>query len=318
LKLIKKLIETTATMDGGSSILSAHGGPTRSGGGYNPSQSMLWGRSDMKEKFYSGSSQSNPWVRDLLWKAYIVKQKKDSNMNNSSPMDEVPPHMRSAHAAFLQAERKQKEQQRLQKIAEKKLEKQVAMAVAMENGPATARSRMISARLRPSSSYSSSSYGGDGGIGGNYKLRSSRRSNKKLPALNFEKLRGSSSTSRLPSRSSSRASSRASSRGGGGKSTNRSSYSRSSIRGGDPALSSLASILRAQNDQLRKGLQQQDERGKNLEEQLIKIHKRVEQLSRQRAREKRNADKKLLAYKTIVTKLSNGLSELPPSSSRRR
>ena len=39
------------------------------------SHSMLWGRSDLKEKFYSGSSQSNPWVRDLLWKKVIVREK---------------------------------------------------------------------------------------------------------------------------------------------------------------------------------------------------------------------------------------------------
>ena len=29
-------------------------------------QSMLWGRSDLAEKFYSGEKSSNPWVRDLL------------------------------------------------------------------------------------------------------------------------------------------------------------------------------------------------------------------------------------------------------------
>ena len=62
---------------------------------------------------------------------------------------------------------------------------------------------------------------------------------------------------------------------------------------------------------------QQDERGRTLEDQLMKIHKRVEQMSRQRAREKRTADKKLMAYKTIVTKLSAGLKDVPPSSRRR-
>ena len=69
------------------------------------SQSMLWGRSDMKEKFYSGSSQSNPWVRDLLWKRVIVEEKKKLNIPLVESVMGAPPFMRSVTMATMKAER---------------------------------------------------------------------------------------------------------------------------------------------------------------------------------------------------------------------
>ena len=54
-------------------------------------QSMLWGRSDLTEKFYSGEKSSNPWVRDLLWKKTSLTNIK---FQDDSPIDFVPPHMR--------------------------------------------------------------------------------------------------------------------------------------------------------------------------------------------------------------------------------
>jgi hypothetical protein len=39
----------------------------------------------------------------------------------------------------------------------------------------------------------------------------------------------------------------------------------------------------------------------------MKIHRKVERMSKQRERERRASEKKLLAYKTIVNKLSTGI-----------
>jgi hypothetical protein len=283
-------------MDGGSEILSprgSHGG----GSSYNPNASMLWGRSDMKEKFYSGSSQSNPWVRDLLWKRVIKEEKDKLDIQPlSNPVDSVPPHMRSVHAAQLKAERSQKIMQRKKKLAEQELEQQIARDIALGSargrgggggggggGRATGRalnSRGLSTsrstgRIRPSSSYSSystSSYGGGGGTGGGqkYAMKQSKSSaslrrgvpprprNPKLPALDFDALRSGRRRS-----GGSRASSRASSRR-----TDRSSYSQRSQRSksglGGSTVGDLATILRTQNEQLRRGLQQQVSGGKGV------------------------------------------------------
>ena len=51
----------------------------------------------------------------------------------------------------------------------------------------------------------------------------------------------------------------------------------------------------------------QDESRRTLEHQLMKIHRKVERMSKQRERERRASEKKLLAYKTIVNKLSTGI-----------
>ena len=117
---------------GGSSILSAHGGPSPAGGlsSNKMSQSMLWGRSDLREKFYSGSSQSNPWVRDLLWKRVIVEEKKlQGHDADPNPMAKIPPHMRSVHEATMKAQRAQflqkKEERKKQKMMEMDIHNQV-------------------------------------------------------------------------------------------------------------------------------------------------------------------------------------------------
>ena len=87
-------------LNGGSSILSNHAPEPK-----QPqfSASMLWGRSDLKEKFYSGESSASPWVRDLLWKANIVAEKKKLGMTGLS-IESMPPHMRSVHAAKMKAD----------------------------------------------------------------------------------------------------------------------------------------------------------------------------------------------------------------------
>ena len=241
----------------------------------------------MKEKFYSGSSQSNPWVRDLLWKRVIKEEKDKLDIQPlSNPVESVPPHMRSVHAATLKAERDQKIMRRKKKLAEQELEQQIARDIALGSargrggggGRATGRSlnskgmstSRSTSRIRPSSSYSSystSSYGGGGGMGGGqkYALKQSRSSasvrrgvpprhrNPKLPALDFDALHSGRRRS-----GGSRASSRASSRR-----TDRSSYSQRSKSGlGGSTVGDLATILRTQNEQLRRGLQQQVSSGR--------------------------------------------------------
>jgi len=74
-------------------------------------QSMLWGRSDLAEKFYSGEKASNPWVRDLLWKKNITDEHKKFG-DDPSPIDLVPPHMRSVVVANVNASMEQKEKRR--------------------------------------------------------------------------------------------------------------------------------------------------------------------------------------------------------------
>ena len=73
-------------------------------------QSMLWGRSDLAEKFYSGEKSSNPWVRDLLWKKNITDEHK--KFGDDSAIDLVPPHMRSVTLANVSASINQKEKRR--------------------------------------------------------------------------------------------------------------------------------------------------------------------------------------------------------------
>ncbi len=73
-------------------------------------QSMLWGRSDLAEKFYSGEKSSNPWVRDLLWKKNITDEHK--KFNDDSAIDLVPPHMRSVTLANVSASIQQREKRK--------------------------------------------------------------------------------------------------------------------------------------------------------------------------------------------------------------
>ena len=288
---------------GGSSILSAHGGPSPAGGlsSNKMSQSMLWGRSDLREKFYSGSSQSNPWVRDLLWKRVIVEEKKlQGHDADPNPMAKIPPHMRSVHEATMKAQRAQflqkKEERKKQKMMEMDIHNQVHNIVTGGSG-----GTLGGIRSRPATAQSTASGFGLPGAkhmrrahhSGHQNRAQSRgsmngSSSKKLPALNFDGLR---------KRSSRAASSRRmrSVRSTGSVSqqivssmkfklqreephhqtnnnmtssrTNYSNYSKRSSRmsntglmtslGSSRSVTKLAKILRVQNVELKRGLQQQ-------------------------------------------------------------
>jgi len=269
-------------LDGGSAILP-HQMPSNNQHSNPMSQSMLWGRSDMKEKFYSGSSASNPWVRDLLWKRCIVDEKKlqGHDAPGSNPMDKIPPHMRSVHAATLKAERALK----IQKMEQKKAEKLMAMKIREEvlySGRGEPPNMLaISLRKRPATvetSRSTNSMGvarrgrlnSRGGVGSKRDSRGSAKT-RHLPSLNLEKL-GNKNGKPSSRRSSSRMSSRSllmnrkmmaldnSVPKNYVLGTNRSSYSRASSRRSmrsSSSVSKLATLLRDQNNQLRMGLAQQ-------------------------------------------------------------
>jgi hypothetical protein len=57
------------------------------------------------DKFYTGSSKSNPWVKDLLWKLYIENEGKAQNLPERDQIDSLPAHMQSvAYAGVVGAE----------------------------------------------------------------------------------------------------------------------------------------------------------------------------------------------------------------------
>ena len=175
------------------------------------SHSMLWGRSDLKEKFYSGSSQSNPWVRDLLWKKVIVEEKKKLNIPLVESVMGAPPFMRSVTMANMKAERELQRRRKVQLDAERAIEEQVARGM-----PDTGTGRS-SRRNRPGTAMS--------GLGLQTSARRLRgsRSQPKLAPLNLEKMRRKNSgrDNRGDRSSRSRASSRAMS-----QASARSTYSR--------------------------------------------------------------------------------------------
>lgn len=237
-------------------------------------QSMLWGRSDLTEKFYSGSSQSNPWVRDLLWKHNIVTEKKRLNLP-ANPMEDTPPHMRSTTVANLKAQKRLDRQKKERLRQERALEMRVR-ALQNETGghkrPATAASYIGSARSGMLSSRS----------------RRSATSQKELPPLDLNRVRGN-----MTNRSRTSQQSRASLRSVG-------SYQ------SDASLARLATVLERQNQQLRKGLEEQERNRLLLEHKLKKMEQRIERMNGS-ARSSSAAEKQLKAYKTIMSKLTQTL-----------
>ena len=242
-------------LNGGSSILSNHAPEPKQS---QFSTSMLWGRSDLKEKFYSGESSASPWVRDLLWKANIVAEKKKLGMTGVS-IESMPPHMRSVHAAKMQAEDALKLQTMERVKGEKMLQAQIQQKLQIESG------------------------GGGGGGGNRGKLtsrstssgfqlpgsrhmqrsRKGAQSARRLPALNLDVLKSGGGSGKYTlvagdtergSRMSSTRSIRSSYSRGSSRASSRRSM-RSSTSSG--AVTRLASLLKSQNDQLRRGLQQQ-------------------------------------------------------------
>ena len=112
-------------------------------------QSMLWGRSDLTEKFYSGEKSSNPWVRDLLWKKNITDEHK--KFQDDSPIDFVPPHMRSVTLANVNASIKQKEKRRQKLLMQQQAEKMYHQRPQTSSGYESSRSYRSSGS-RPRSS----------------------------------------------------------------------------------------------------------------------------------------------------------------------
>ena len=107
-------------------------------------QSMLWGRSDLAEKFYSGEKSSNPWVRDLLWKKNITDEHK--KFQDDSPIDFVPPHMRSVTLANVNASIKQKEMRRNKLRMQQEAEQMYHQRPQTSSGYETSRSYRSSSR----------------------------------------------------------------------------------------------------------------------------------------------------------------------------
>ena len=99
---------------------------------------MLWGRSDLAEKFYSGEKSSNPWVRDLLWKKNITDEHK--KFQDDSPIDFVPPHMRSVTLANVNASIKQKEKRRQKLLMQQQAEKMYHQRPQTSSGYESSRS----------------------------------------------------------------------------------------------------------------------------------------------------------------------------------
>jgi hypothetical protein len=221
---------------------------------------MLWGRSDLKEKFYSGESSASPWVRDLLWKSNIVAEKKKLGVTGSiHPIENVPPHMRSVHAAKLKAEAALKIRTMERVKSEKMLEAQIQQKLQMGGGGGgTARSKRSSGVQLPGSRHTqrARSRGGGGGGGGQSAMR--------LPALDLDVLKKKGAAERRykligteRSRKSQRTNRSMSSSYSRGESTTRSrASSRGSMRS-SASVTKLATLLKDQNEQLRRGLQQQ-------------------------------------------------------------
>ena len=244
-------------LNGGSSILSNHAPEPK-----QPqfSASMLWGRSDLKEKFYSGESSASPWVRDLLWKANIVAEKKKLGMTGLS-IESMPPHMRSVHAAKMQAEEALKLQTMERVKGEKMLQAQVQQKLQMDGsggggdgvnrGKLTSRSTSSGFQL-PGSRHMQRS-------------RKGAQSARRLPALNLDVLKSGGGSRRYKlvagdtergSRMSSTRSIRSSYSRGSSRASSRRSM-RSSASTSSAAVTRLASLLKSQNEQLRRGMQQQ-------------------------------------------------------------
>ena len=244
-------------LNGGSSILSNHAPEPK-----QPqfSASMLWGRSDLKEKFYSGESSASPWVRDLLWKANIVAEKKKLGMTGLS-IESMPPHMRSVHAAKMKAEEALKLQTMERVKGEKMLQAQVQQKLQMDGsggggdgvnrGKLTSRSTSSGFQL-PGSRHMQRS-------------RKGAQSARRLPALNLDVLKSGGGSRRYKlvagdtergSRMSSTRSIRSSYSRGSSRASSRRSM-RSSASTSSAAITRLASLLKSQNEQLRRGMQQQ-------------------------------------------------------------
>ena len=259
------------------------------------SHSMLWGRSDMKEKFYSGSSQSNPWVRDLLWKKVIVEEKKKLNIPLVESVMGAPPFMRSVAMATMKAERDLALRRKAQLDAERAVENEVARNVGRIEDSLSSRGSSRKSR-RPDTARSG------------FKLPASHHmkravlgasnSQPKLAPLNLDKIRRKS-RSRGESSRLGRASSRMS------QQSYRSTYSREappSVRSNHSVRSSatvrhLASLLKQQNTELRKGLRQQDETRRMMQNELRRMQQRVEMLDQKRAEEAQ-------AFKKVINALS--------------
>eukprot|EP00945_MAST-04E_sp_MAST-4E-sp1_P007736 g7736.t1 len=103
------------------------------------SQSMLWGRSDLQEKFYSGEKASNPWVRDLLWKKNITDEHKKFG-DDPSPMDLVPPHMRSVTLANVSASMEMKDKRRRKRQMQQMAVQSQGMGGQQQQRPNTSQS----------------------------------------------------------------------------------------------------------------------------------------------------------------------------------
>ena len=244
-------------LNGGSSILSNHAPEPKQS---QFSTSMLWGRSDLKEKFYSGESSASPWVRDLLWKANIVAEKKKLGMTGVS-IESMPPHMRSVHAAKMQAEDALKLQTMERVKGEKMLQAQIQQKLQIESGGGGGGGGGANRGKLTSRSTSSGFQ-----LPGSRHMQRSRKgaqSARRLPALNLDVLKSGGGSGKYTlvagdtergSRMSSTRSIRSSYSRGSSRASSRRSM-RSSTSSG--AVTRLASLLKSQNDQLRRGLQQQ-------------------------------------------------------------
>ena len=217
----------------------------------------------------------------------------------------APPFMRSVTMATMKAERELQRRRKAQLDAERAINEQVTRGV--EQDIADQREQRQS-RSQGNGGLSSSRRQRPGTAASGFGLPASRHmkraalrgsnSQPKLAPLNLEAMRrkGRSRSSNRTSRS--RASSRA-----GSQASYRSTYSRtpsvaSSVRS-SATVRHLASLLKRQNSQLKRGLRQQDKSRRILEKELRRVQQRVELLDQKRAEE-------AAQYKKISGALAQG------------
>ena len=236
------------------------------------SQSMLWGRSDLQEKFYSGEKASNPWVRDLLWKKNITDEHKKFG-DDPSPMDLVPPHMRSVTLANVSASMEMKDKRRRKRQMQQMAVQSQGMGGQQQQRPNTSQSYREyavkhSARSQRSARSRLSSRG------------SSRRSQVMVPRLPPLESLGRSPSAR----------------------SIQSSHSMQSLDS-SATLGQFTQLLHAQNAKLENDLILQQQERERLENKISSLENLVRTSVLKSSKSQQRTEKRLQAYKILVDKL---------------
>ena len=231
-------------------------------------QSMLWGRSDLAEKFYSGEKSSNPWVRDLLWKKNITDEHK--KFSDDTAIDLVPPHMRSVTLANVSASIRQKEKRRHKLMMQQQADK-------MYQRPQTSSGYERAESVR---SYRS-----------NASRRSRRSQQQQLQLQEGEQyLPPLQSHSRSPSARSMR------------------SYRSVGSLGSNASLSRFTELLQRQNAKLENDIMTQKVERQRLEKKISNLESLVKTSVVRSTVSQQRTEKRLKAYKIIVDKLARAAS----------